>query len=389
MRLALIAAVFVTLLGALFASGSAGTAATFEGHWSMYERADATSFAAGSVPFAGPDALPGYEIVGMDAKGVTESLDAYQYWGVSHEPPMPEIVSCTATIVQPVMSLAVRGAYPFGGCVFFLGVTNAGESTLDVELGAPGNTLPVVCGGGPCQASDLDVLAGGETQAEIAERCSISGSGAGGVVPLGESLTYRISPGYTFVCPLFVVVLQPACENCEYSFEITPGPTATEETLLQTTPSPTATGTPEDSPTATPPPFTPTATNTPVPPTPTTPASPTATLTPVDDTAGVRTPGVSTPTRTVAAGAPTVAPTPLPPSSGNGVLVRRGRHEPNSIVPILLIAVATVLCLAIAWPSKRASYPLGEAAGGSNPQTPIRIPPALRNVIDRAMRRRR
>lgn len=400
MRLMLIAGVILATIMALLATGSAG-AATIEGHWSMYSRQDATSFKAGTTPFAVPDTLPGYEIVGMDAKGVTESLDTYQYWGASHVPPVPEIVSCSATVAPPVMSLSVQGAYPFGGCVFFLGVTNAGDTELRVDLGpAPGDTLPVACFGGPCVASDVDVLAGGHTQADIAERCTIIGTGPGGVVPVGDSLSYLISPEYTFVCPLFVVVMQPACEDCEYTFEITPGPTETPTTPISTetppliaetqvtsgdTPTPTATATPEP-PTATPTPGSPT-------PTPTDTATPTAT--PVDTVEGVRTPGVATatPTRTPVSSVQTVVPTPRPPSSGTGVLVRRTSEEPHSIVPIGLVALATILCLAIAWPANRekadATAPAVKAAGGSTSSYRNAARIVVARVIDEVRRIRR
>lgn len=399
-RLMLIGGVILATILALFASGSAGSAATLEGRWSLYDRQDATSFKAGTTPFLGSGSLPGYEIVGMDARGVTESMDTYQYWGASAVPPVPEIVSCEAAITPPLMSLSIQGAYPFGGCVFFLGVTNAGESDLRVELGpAPGDTLPVACFGGPCVSSDVDVLAGGHTQADIAERCAIFGSGPGGVIPDGDSLTYRISPEYTFVCPLFVVVMQPACENCEYSFEITPAPTETPTPVSSETPplvsetqvTSGSTSTPTPTPTLEPPTATPTATPETPSPTPTDTATATPTFTPVDEVGGVRTPGATaTPTRTPASSVQTAVPTPRPPSSGNGVLVRRDSDGPHPIVPIGLIAVATLLCLAIAWPGNRpatnGSYVMVEASGGRS-ETPVtRQKSRARRLIDRIRR---
>ena len=86
----------------------------------------------------------------------------------------------------------------------------------------------------------------------------------------------------------------------------------------------------------------------------------------LETVAGVRTQGPGTPT---AASALTPVATPRPPDSGTGLLVLRGQSgEPPSILPIVLLSLATLLCLAIAWPAGRrrhaASHVMAEAAGG-------------------------
>ena len=378
-RMLVIAGIAMVTLGVLFASGSGGSAATFEGTWSIYERQDATSFVAGNTPVLTANPLPGHEIVGMGAVGVTTSLADYKYWGLAAVPVELPIVSCSASITQPVMSLSVVGAYPFAGCVFFLGVKNTGESPLTIELGSPGSDVPISCGPGTCSGANLDVLAGGKTPAEAASLCrAFDSSGAGGaagnagITHSGDNLRYTIAAGFTYVCPIFLVVLQPACENCTYHFEITPPtPTPPLTVVSGTTPTPTpitpvvvSETTPTPTPTLPGGGTAPTPTNTPVPATSTSTSTPTPT--PVETVAGVRTSGPGTPT---AASALTPVPTPRPPDSGTGLLVVRGQSgEPPSILPIVLLSLATLLCLAIAWPAGRrrhaASHVMAEAAGG-------------------------
>ena len=399
-RMLVIAGIAMVTLGVLFASGSGGSAATFEGTWSIYERQDATSFVAGNTPVLTANPLPGHEIVGMGAVGVTTSLADYKYWGLAAVPVELPIVSCSASITQPVMSLSVVGAYPFAGCVFFLGVKNTGESPLTIELGSPGSDVPISCGPGTCSGANLDVLAGGKTPAEAASLCRAFPDDPGtpghldGVSNDGSNLRYIIAVGTTFVCPVFLVVLQPACENCTYHFEITPPtPTPPLTVVSATTPSPTPI-TPDVVTEPTPTPTlpggggtVPTPTNTPVPAT----STSTSTLTPVSTVAGVRTPGPGTPT---AASALTPVPTPRPPDSGTGLLVVRGQSgEPPSILPIVLLSLATLLCLAIAWPAGRrrhaASHVMAEAAGGAIDEPLSRAWSACRRLARRGIDRLR
>ncbi len=373
-RILAIVLIVLGTVGTLWATGSAGNAQTIEAHWSLYERANNTDFVAGTVRIDAPNSVSGYEIVGLGAVGVNESLADFHYGGPDFNPPMPPIVTCGANFTLTSMNLSVSGAYPYAGCVFFIGVTNASpEGSMAVELGPLSDDIPVTCVGGTCLRTDLDVLAGGNTVEDITNYCRIYGTGPGGVVNSG-GLRYEIFPGYTFVCPVFVTVLQPACEDCDYTFEVTREvPTPTESALLVEN-TPTETGTPRtNTPTATNTPVPPTATNTPVPPVP-----PTATITPIEAEEGVRTPGPEGTTSSVSV-------TPAPPSTGSGgVLVRYEQNEPPRVLPIFLVLLGVLLCLATAWPAAKRERPsplLVEVAGSPVPSASISRISRIRNLF--------
>ena len=155
----------MTLLIAGFSAQRVGAAATLEARWSLYDRANASSFQAGVNGIAAPGAGAGYEIVSFDSVGISAGLATYVYGGAdlpaAHGGPMDPIVTCSASFTATEMFLTVDGAYPYAGCVFFLGVANTGDSPFRVSLGGLDEHATVTCNAPGCLASDVDVLGGG------------------------------------------------------------------------------------------------------------------------------------------------------------------------------------------------------------------------------------
>ena len=119
-----------------------------------------------------------------------------------------------------------------------------------------------------------------------------------------------VPPGVTFVCPLFVTVLQPAKEGATYVIGDRAAAAGNADLIPQTLPSvtntPTPTNTPKTDPTATP--------------------VPTATPTPITATEGEKTPGP--------------AATPAPPGTGNAIVIRGGRQHGYDALTALLFLCA-------------------------------------------------
>ena len=314
-------AIVVSLVGGVrFQEGSA---APLEATWSLYSRANSTPFIVGA-----PGGTGGYEIVSFAAAGPSDALETYVYGGPDLSPPMPALVTCAATMQPTTVELTVGNGYPYAGCVYFLGVSNTGSNPIRVDLGSLEANATVVCNVSGCGRGDIDIVAGGRTAAEIGQLCS------GPATLTGPNLRYVIAPGDTFVCPLFIVVLQPAKENATYRIEIVPPPLDNENQELETptaTPTSTTPGKTTDRSNTF---STPTPTLTPTKPTPT----PTPSPTPISTAAGERTPGAIA--------------TPVAPSTGSGVLVQRAGGNPVS--PILVIAGGLlVIWLVLAWPERR------------------------------------
>ncbi len=326
-------AIVVSLVGGV--GFQAGSAAPLEATWSIYNRANTTPFVVGT-----PGGSGGYEIVSFAAAGPTDALDTYVYAGPDLVPPMPPLVTCAATMQPATVELNVGNGYPYAGCVYFLGVSNTGSNPIRVDLGSLEANATATCNVSGCQRSDIDIVAGGRTAAEVGQFCS------GPATLTGPGLRYTIAPGDTFVCPLFVVVLQPAKENATYRIEIVP-PDLDDENQEFETPTPTATEGPR--PTATQSTGTsgsrPSIVSTPTPTVvPAKPAEPTATPTPapsptpMSTAAGARTPGANA--------------TPLAPSTGSGVLVQRGGG--HTVSPLIVIAGGLLaIWLVLAWPDRR------------------------------------
>ena len=188
------------------------------------------------------------------------------------------------------------------------------------ELGPLGEDATVTCNAPGCEASDIEVLAGDAGDDPLA-LCRVEG----GSVSLEDGV-YSLPPGALVVCPVFVIVLQPASEGASYLLEITPpppeevldepdGPDQSFQNPLVNREPP-----PGEAPTATP-----TEEPTPSP-------EPTVTL-----VAGERTPGPAT---------------PIPPSTGDSVVVTA--HEPGRGPAAALLVVAGVVCGVVAlWPLRR------------------------------------
>jgi hypothetical protein len=322
-RLALVVGALLIAVPILLSSNVRGNAATLEARWSLLDRANATSFVPGAN---GTNA--GYEIVSLGAAGPSTALSTYRYGGPDFTPPMTPIVSCTGSISAASLNLDVSGAYPYAGCVFFVGVTNSGDGAIRVSLGSLDANATVTCDKPGCQASDVDMVAGGPTAAEANALCRTSGT-----VTNTEGTAYTLAPGAVLACPLFVTVLQPAKEGATYVVRITPPPLESQHepvVLVPGAPSDPGIGS-EASPSASAEPSTPTPT-----------ATPTATPTrvPTDVVEGARTPG---------AGA---GSTPHPPSTGTGVLIQRSSAAGGPL-PIVLMALGVALLLFVAWPRER------------------------------------
>ncbi len=329
-----------------FASYRGSEAATLSGTWSLYQRANTTSFVSGA---AGSPTSPGigYEIVSLDATGLAVGLAAYVYGGPDLSPakggPMVKIVDCTASFTPTDMRVKLDGGYPYAGCVFFLGVTNTGTTPLAVNLGGLTAEATVTCPAGRtrCQDTDFDVLAGGTNDATIRANCrafDATGAAADSRILVGEptifrqALTYTIPPGVTWSCPLFLVILQPALENATYTIVITPPTIERPGEVLETPPQPPAVA-PTTVPTAIPTTVATIVAGARVAP------SPTATATPLDAAAGARTPGP--------------AATPAAPGTGTGLRVERTPANGLPMLPALLMLVGLGLALFVAWPKRR------------------------------------
>lgn len=320
-RVLLVLALALGLAG-VFASNNETKAATLQAEWSLFARADATSFAPGAGPAPSP---AGYEIISFDAVGLAGGLATYTYGGPDLPPskggPVPALVTCDATITLDELHLDVGGGFPYAGCVFFVGVENTGDQPVRFELGAIGDEATVQCNVPGCQASDIEVLAGAPGADPLAA-CRVEG----GPVTLSEGV-YSLPPGGLVVCPVFIVVLQPAKENATYILEIDPPPPQEppgnpdepdnppqifeNPPLTNREPPP---GQPEP-PTATP--------------------TPTPTPTPVSNIGGERTPGA----------------TPIAPATGDSVVVTREVVRGSSAAPFLLV-VAVGLGIAAFWPRR-------------------------------------
>lgn len=318
MKSRLTAAVSIGVLAILVAIASARDirAQTLEATWTLYSRANETSFAPGS-----PGSTTGYEIISFAAAGPADALETYQYGGADLDKAMVPIVTCGASVATTTVNLTVGNGYPYAGCVYLLGVSNTGQNPIRVNLGKLAASATVECSAAGCSRADIDIVAGGRTEEEVASLCS-------GPARHRTGLEYDVLPGDTFVCPVFVVVLQSAKESASYDITITPPPIDhSDEPETLDTPTPITPGTrPSPGDTSSP---TPTATPT---------LTPTATPspTPVEQAAGEKTQGPA-------------ASTPAPPLTGSGTLVQRNEASGLPVVGVLLLGLAGIV-IALAWP---------------------------------------
>ncbi|MBI2765103.1 MAG: hypothetical protein HYX53_04235 [Chloroflexi bacterium] len=212
----------------LFAAATTGNAAPATASWSLYNRANATSFVAGAG-LQPPASGGGWEIVSFDAQPVATGLATYLYGGADLPParggPL-SLISCAAVATPLSLSVTVANGYPYGGCVFFVGVTNTGAAPLQVRLGGLDGGEAVSCSAPGCRSSDIELVAGGPDAAAIAALCRTEG----GTLEPVSGLVYGIPAGATLVCPLFVTVLQAARENATYVVAIAPHAPAPEPT---------------------------------------------------------------------------------------------------------------------------------------------------------------
>ena len=118
------------------------------------------------------------------------------------------------------MNLQVAGAYPYAGCVFYVGATNIGDGVVTIELGSLTADATVACTGLGCQASDIEMVAGGPNQEVIDALCRFEGA----VEPAGGPLLFQLAPEATVICPLFIALLQPAAEDASYRISVIPPP---------------------------------------------------------------------------------------------------------------------------------------------------------------------
>ena len=328
-RAALVAIFAAVGLLLLIATAAPGSAAPLAAQWSVFDRTDATSFRPGTGP-----ATHGYEVVGFGAAGPSTALSTFVYGGADLTPPMAPVVTCALSVTPTALSLTVNGAYPYAGCVYFVGVTNTGSGAIQVNLGSLDNNAVVTCNKPGCARTDLDLLAGATDAGTVSTICRTIGAGAGGVSSAG-GLSYDVAPGFTFVCPLFVTVLQPAKEGATYSVSITPpplSPSTGEETLDIPPPPRSHAQPPAVLATATP--TTTTAGQPSAAPTPT--AGATATHTPENSVLGVKTPGPGQ---------------PQPPATGSGAIVQQsGGGRTGPVLGALSLLVAALL---LAWPSAK------------------------------------
>ncbi|MDZ7728645.1 MAG: hypothetical protein U5Q44_10890 [Dehalococcoidia bacterium] len=223
----MLALVAVIALFALLDDQQSADAQTVEATWRIHDRAGTGSFEAGANEVTPGSGQEGYEIISFDAVGLSAGLSTYTYGGADLSPPQPQVVSCDAAFTGSSMALQVDGAYPYAGCVFFVGAENTGEEPIQVELGALDEDAEVACDTDGCESSDVDILAGGPDAATIGELCQESGG-----VANTDGLVYELEAGAEFVCPVFVTVLQPANENTTYQVEIVPPPPETEAVAL-------------------------------------------------------------------------------------------------------------------------------------------------------------
>ena len=328
-RAALVVGIAALGLLLLIATAAPGSAAPLAAQWSIFDRTDATSFHPGTGP-----ATHGYEVVGFGAAGPSAALSTFVYGGADLTPPMAPIVTCALTVTPTALALTVNGAYPYAGCVYFVGVTNTGGGSIQVNLGSLDNNAAVTCNKPGCARTDLDLLAGATDAGTVNTLCRTIGAGAGGVSAMG-GLTYDVAPGFTFVCPLFVTVLQPAKEDASYLVSITPPPLtpSTGEETLDVLPPPRSHGQPPSVLAA----ATPTATAPGQPPASPTPSGlATASPTPENSVLGVKTPGPGQ---------------PQPPATGSGTIVQRSSgHRTGPVFGALLLLAAALL---LAWPSAK------------------------------------
>ena len=349
-RAVMVAIIVLMTVAFGFASYRSSEAATLSGTWSLYQRANTTSFVSGAAGSATSPGI-GYEIVSLDAKGLAAGLSTYVYGGADLPPakggPMVKIVDCTASFTPTDMRVKVDGGYPYAGCVFFLGVTNTGATPLAVNLGGLTAEATVTCpvGHPNCRATDFDVLAGGTNDATIRANCRAfdsAGVAADSKILVGDgnifkqALTYTIPPGITWSCPLFLVILQPASENTTYTIVITPPTIERPPTDVLPTPTPPPPGVASTSvppaPSVAPPTGATVVAGTSVVP-------PAPTATPIDAAAGARTPGPVT--------------TPAAPGTGTGLRVQRSPATGVQLLPAILILFGLGLALFVAWPKRR------------------------------------
>lgn len=326
MGTARLAAAFLAAVLVAVAVGTweTGEAQVVEARWSLYERADAASFVPGGTPIDAPGSGAGYEIVSFAATGPSTALETYMYAGPDlppeHGGPLPSIVSCASEFTLTEMFLSVDGAYPFAGCVFFLGVANTGTEPLGMHLGMAAEHAETTCSAPGCQASDIEMLAGGPDASTALSSCVLDGDAA---VLLDDVVS--LAPGSVLVCPVFIVVLQPAAEGATYTIVIEPPPPVTTSTSNVATfdPGPPPQGGPPPGSTSTDP--VDEATATPI---------QTATPSPIDDVEGERTPGASA--------------TPAPPDTGSGTLVQRQSESETAWLGVFALIAALVI-VALAW----------------------------------------
>ena len=200
--------------------------------------------------------------------------------------------------------------------------TTPARNAVQVQLGSLDSHATVTCNVSGCQASDVDIVGGGPTAAEANALCRAFD----GTVS-NDGLLYTIDPGTTFVCPLFVTVLQPAKEDAQYVVIITPpGLTGGENPNVLETPTPVVETPAVVEPTATP--------------------TPESSIT--DVAKGERTPG--------------------PPGTGTGYIIQRS-HPGGGVAPAVIVCFALALGCALFWVFPR--RPHRHAASRNDDDTPL------------------
>lgn len=198
----------IGVVAALLVGTSGSSAIGLQATWSLTGRAGAAAFRGGpELPLSGQ----GFEVISFAGVGPTAALGTYRYGG-----PERSAVTCGAGAAAGLLTLNVGNTFPYTGCVFFPVVTNTGARAIEVDFGSLTQPGGVFCGLVTCR---VDIVAGGTDEAGVTDRCTTAGTVARAT---GTLLTYRLSPGASITCPIFVVLLQPASEATTYTVTIDP-----------------------------------------------------------------------------------------------------------------------------------------------------------------------
>ena len=205
----------------IFLSRPAGaTIGPFE--WTVHDRVDATSFVPAEAPVGLPG--PGYEIVSFDAALPSAGLSPYVYGGLdlpaSLGGPLSEsLVACSVDFEAGALKMSVVGAFPYSGCVFFLGVRAPADETQVFDLTLLPNVFEVMCDTPGCGPEDVELLFGGTTPEEVETLC----------LPLNDpeqferdGNLYTIAGSDIMICPMFVTVAQSSNEATLYEVWVVP-----------------------------------------------------------------------------------------------------------------------------------------------------------------------